>query len=356
MIGEIIIGIILVAIAIALYSYKLHKISYVDYAKALDRHYKAAKFVFSAKLAKELFFLLSAVLFVALISFLQDETKSLEPAQHWLSYLVKSIYAKIINPYTLLTSIAGAFIALLLNYLFIHPKAFLHPDAMYELERDGIRKLKFFVENQSLFDCTHVHIEAYKSVKLNDNETFIEPLKFRVTEIASLGGIMSNFNDKTIVFTISEDSLTQKDLKDPTFDDIEVNVSLTHSLSNVTKSITRHYGIEDIYCVTNEKDVMKVDMSKYNDVYLHTLKEGGARRFASARRVVHVFLVLLLILVGIYLCDFKIVNSHLQYLMSSINVVAYVILVFSIIRLIFHFEIKTDPLDKNAAYRINQLQ
>ena len=348
MIGEIIIGVILAVIAMGLYGYKLHKISYADYARALNRHYKAAEFILTAKLAREVLFLGLAVLLVALISFLLDGTQS----HGWFYHLTKSVYHKIIQPYTLFTSIAGAFIALFLNYFFVHPKAYLHPDAMYEMEGDGHRHLKFFVENQSLFDCTNVRIDAYKSVKINDSETFIEPLQFRVKEIASLSGIMSNFNDKTIVFTI--DKLKETDLTDPQFGDIEVCVSLTHSLSNVTKSITRHYGIEDMYCVTNEKNVMKVDLPKYEDnkIYLHTLKEGSSRRFISARRVVYVFLALLLMLVGIYLCDFKIVGSHLQYLTAAIYVVAYTILVFSIIRFIFHFEIKTDPQDENADYRM----
>ncbi len=88
-------------------------------------------------------------------------------------YFINNMHNNLIVRYPLLTTIVGAFIALLCDYFIIYPKMYVSPNAFFTIQKKDKKGcpgnndeteevLKWYIENRSLFDCTDIHLVAYK--------------------------------------------------------------------------------------------------------------------------------------------------------------------------------------------------
>ena len=272
---------------------------------------------------------------------------------------IKSIYTKIYHNFTssypLLTTLIGAFIALICHYLFVHTKVYVSPSAYSYIDMNNKRRLGWYVENRSLFDCVDIHVDAFVCVyctEADDVQSY--RIKLKRSDFSVLSGRWAASNDKSIgvsTYDFPEDVWDKKDNKYK-FDFIELSVKSSHSLSHVTKVITRQYQEEDIYegsMIGGASPHLRAFQNK--NTCINTLKETMLNRFMYARKFTSWCLtgIIVMFILLIVFPDFSLLGMNSVLLVS----LSLALVWFSISRFYHQFPILTEADDENKHYRAN---
>lgn len=201
----------------------------------------------SAKLVKEVtWFVVVSVIAIAGICYVCG----LLNMSSFIGGFIDVVQQKFTNKYPLLTTIIGAYLALLGHYMFLYPKVYVSPDVSFYVDCDNKKRLSWFVENRSLFDCIDIHIDAY-ACKYMHNEDDLQTYRINLkrSDYTVLSGRNSASNDRSVCVSTYNLPTELYDTKKKTynFDYIVLYVKFTHALSHVTKIITSQYRKSDIY-------------------------------------------------------------------------------------------------------------
>lgn len=274
--------------------------------------------------------------------------------------IIDKIHNNLVVRYPLITTIIGAFIALLCDYFIIHPKLYVSPNAFYvkdkcknengEVEEKEV--LKWYIENRSLFDCIDIHIDAYECACNNkEGDLTMKKIKLRVNDISTMAGRWASNNDRAILVT-AKDKSKEELLKDD-FDYIEVVVKVTHALSRVTKVITQQYCRADIYNGVMENDKLYSAPNPKARAEILTLKAGVQKRFMYARKFASysmVAIIAMMIIKMAFITD-EMLTGTLIFNVVIISSCVLLIL-FSLLRVIYKVPVYTNEENENYMYRI----
>lgn len=309
------------------------------------------RFCISASFVKESFISLF-VIFLAcwVFGFVLD----LWEIQELTIVLWDKIHTKFVIKYPLLTTIIGAYIALMCDYFVISPKVYVSPNAYYSLESNMKGDvLKFYIENRSLFDCIDIHIDAYKCCCKNKvGDLSLKKIKLSVSDIATMAGRWASNNDKSII--VSTASIKKENVLETDFDYIEMIVKVTHALSRVTKIITQQYYRADIYNGVMEKDKLMSHLDAKMRTEIITLRASVQKRFMYARKFAEysVFFTFLVILNKMI---FE--TDEMIWFASCANILiltgCILSILFSLLRIIYKIPVSTNENNENYMYRIS---
>ena len=274
--------------------------------------------------------------------------------------MIGKIHNNLVIQYPLITTIIGAFIALLCDYFIIHPKLYVSPNAFYTMDKckkdngeiEEKEVLKWYIENRSLFDCVDIHIDAYEcTCNNNEGDVSMRKVDLRVNEIATMAGRWASNNDKSITVTApnkSKDELLKDD-----FDYIELVVKITHALSRVTKVITQQYYRADIYKGVMEKEKLFSGTNPRARAEILTLKAGVQKRFMYARKFASysmVAIIAMMIIKMVFITDEMLTGT---WIFNVVIISACILLIlFSLLRVIYKVPVYTNEENENYMYRI----
>lgn len=155
--------------------------------------------------------------------------------------------------YPIIINILTTFIALFLVFRTLRPRLLIYPEALFEWrkpEDKGVEKdkpythLQFQIWNKSLFAVNNIHAVLYACKRLKDTY-HIQRREIPILnhDYASLDWCLAHPDDNKVLIS------TDKDKFDPDrgFDYLELHVTATHPISNVTKSFVRKFRHEHIH-------------------------------------------------------------------------------------------------------------
>lgn len=274
--------------------------------------------------------------------------------------LIGKIHDNLVVRYPLITTIMGAFIALLCDYFIIHPKLYVSPNAFYVMDKckndegkvEEKEVLKWYIENRSLFDCIDIHIDAYECTCNNkEGDLRKKKMKLRVTDISTMAGRWASNNDKAILVAAKEKSKAEL-LKDD-FDYIEVVVKVTHALSRVTKVITQQYCRADIYNGVMENEKLYSAPNPKARAEILTLKAGVLKRFMYARKFASYSMVVIIAMMIIKMAFITEEMLTGTWIFNVVIISACILLIlFSLLRVIYKVPVHTNEENENYLYRI----
>lgn len=319
------------------------------YFQSVISYYKnKGKFVFTANIVREIIVLMISII-IGVVIFLYFTT---DFGKEYCCKFIDVIRDNFTNKYPLITTIIGAFIALMINYIFVRAKVLVSPDIIYDNHGDK-RYFSWYVENRSIFGCVNISIEAHKIKMINGDAVNVGTLSFRKDNASFLAGRNTANNDNAVCFTLKDDELTVKQLKNNDFDFILVYVKFTHALSSITNVIKKQFLIEDIYLgdIKDGKCYVKTS-DNAPETELKTLKTEALRRFMFARK--YVSLSIMLISAWFIVClTMQFQNEYIIYATEVLSEAAAVIIIeFSVLRFLFNLRTETNRNDKNYDHRI----
>lgn len=307
---------------------------------------------FSAKFVKEMmWFIIASVVAYITICYVCGWCNM----SSLIDNIVDVINSNFTTKYPLLTTIIGAYFALLCHHLFLHPKVYVSPNACLYTDLEGRKRLSWFIENRCLFDSVDIHVDAFACKyihKEDDLQTY--RINLKRADYPVLSGRLAASNDRSIsvsTFELPKDVYKKGGYK---FDYLELSVKVTHSLSHVTKIITRQFNKEDIYkgefCGGK-----KAHLSAFQNprTTINTIKDAMLQRFMYARKFETISLMSI---IGLTLLHIIWPDVDIQTLgITSILfvVMAISLLWFGITRLFYQFPVFTEKNDENKQYRAN---
>lgn len=335
---------------------------YVNKFHRYKEHYESKAISFSAKFVKEItWFVVVFVIAFVVICY----------ACGWcnvntlISDIVDKVHDNFTVVYPLLTTIIGAFFALLCHFLFIHPKVYVSPDMSLYTDIDKKKRLSWFIENRSLFDCIDIHVDAFACKYMHDeDDLYTYRINLKRTDYTVLSGRFAASNDRSIcVSTYSlpkelyikvKNEKTGKEEEKFVFDYIELSVKVSHALSHVTKIITRQFSKNDIYNGEFHGG-KKARLRAFENprTTIKTVKAVMLQRFMYARKfetisLMGIMALMLLQVIWPGMCIEKLGLTSV--LLTALSISLWW---FSLIRLFFQFPTLTDEDDENKHYRAN---
>lgn len=278
-------------------------------------------------------------------------------------YIINNMHDNLTAKYPLLTTIVGAFIALLCDYFVVYPKMYVSPNAFFTIQKKDKKDcngqngeteevLKWYIENRSLFDSIDIHVEAYKCTCFNQKgDIRMEPVEMRVSNISTMAGRWATNHDNAI--TITAKDVKKEDILSDEFDYIELVVKVTHALSRVTKVITQQYYKADFYNGVMEQEKLYSGPKNKPRAEILTLKAGVQKRFMYARKFAGYSITAIIL---IMLAKMVFETNETLLLSSILNVLlvsnCILLIIFSILRVIYKMSVYTDDKNDNYVYRV----